>query len=372
MDVLQNLQCTENPNLPIDNVLLPDIPQITARIKPYEFEANTLSQRNENISQRLIARKAFAVQMIDKHCIISVLHLRRLLLEEEKRQGLKDEICRKSIKRMLYQMSQNKIIRMYEIVLQLEESIRIYRYVTHPKIEIDHVIVKSEILKLKNSLYISEEDKRQRLLNLRRSQYRKQKSSKRGKLSETKNLKNIPLKSHKPPKFLISRYMHEFLFYIVVELNECQQPLKIEKDLLLKWQVSEPSLRIDEYLKDFESEYVNIKAYTEYISWRTFIPPLPRYSDKPAGWAYFIDAVERMPLSIFNKIFRIDKGADETLTAFLNHPIRQHYLMRQLPSDLQCKINRVQLQRVYTSVLKLLNHMGLIQVLCYLLLSYTK
>ncbi|XP_037828780.1 general transcription factor 3C polypeptide 1 isoform X2 [Lucilia sericata] len=364
LDVLQNLQCAEEPNIPLIEAQFPDVSQICARIKNYEFPMNSLMQRNDNISQRLISRKAFAVKMIDEHCIISVQHLRKLLLEHEKSKGLKDEVCQKSIKRMLYQMSQSNIIRMYEIVLQREENIRIYRYVTHPKIDIEHIALKNEILKLKNSLFLLLEEKRHRLLSSRRHQNRKIKTSKKLKSAETKLNKNtlIPLKSHKPPKFLISRYMHEFLFYIVVELNECQMPLEITKELLQTWQVSEPSLRIDEYLEQLEPEYVNMKAYTKYITWRTFIPPLPRYSDKPAGWVYFIDAMDRMPLSIFNKIFRIDKGADERLSAFLSHPVRQHYLMRQLPSDLQCKISRVQLQRVYASVLKLLNHMGLIQI----------
>ncbi|KAM7349164.1 general transcription factor 3C polypeptide 1 isoform 1-T4 [Cochliomyia hominivorax] len=363
LDVLQNLQCAEEPKIPQVEALFPDVSQITARVKNYDFPLNTLIQRNENISQRLISRKAFAVKMIDEYGIISVLHLRKLLLEHEKAKGLKDEVCQKSLKRILHHMSQSNIIRMYEIILQKEENIRIYRYVTHPKIDIDHIALKNEILKLKNSLFLLLEEKRHKSLNLPRNQLRKLKNSKKSKSSESKLIKStlIPMKSHKPPKFLISRYMHEFLFYIVVELNECQIPLDVTKDLLQTWQISEPSLRIDQYLAQLEPEYTSMKAYTKYISWRTFIPPLPRYSDKPAGWVYFIDAVDRMPLSIFNKIFRIDKGADERLTAFLNHPIRQHYLMRQLPSDLQCKISRVQLQRVYISVLKLLNHMGLIQ-----------
>lgn len=359
------MQCGEEPNIPQQEVQFKDIAHITARIRPYEFK-NYKAISLENISQRVLTRKAFVVKQVDEHCIISVLILRKNLVEHEKEKGLKDEVCQKSVKRILYHMSQSHIVRVYEIVLQCDEHIRIYRYITHPKIDINHAILKNEILKLKNSFFLLMEERRLKLLGTLRFEMSKSraKMSKKLKTTELKCNKNpfISLKTLKPPKFLISRYMHEFLFYIVVELNETQKPIEVTKDLLENWQLSEPALRVTEYLEQIQPDQVNIKAYTEYISWRTFIPPLPRYSDKPAGWVYFIDAVDRMPLSIFNKIFRIDKGADERLTEFLNHPIRQHYLMRQLPSDLQYKISRVQLQRVYTSVLKLLNHMGLIQV----------
>lgn len=340
-----------------------DIPQISSRIKHYKYQCNASLTRN-NQSQRLVARKAFTVTKVNEKCILSVSTLRKLLQEYEKEQGLKDEICQKSIRRMLHYMSEQNIILVYEIILQFEENIRIYRYVTHPKIDVDHFILKREVLKLKNNFFLILEERRLRSLASLSLQNKKFKSTKKLKAQDQRTNKNtmIPLKTHKPPKFLISRYLHEFLFYIVVELNDRQTPFEITKELLQHWQLAEPSLCIPEYLEELPLECVNINAYTKDISWRTFIQPLPRYSDKPAGWVYFVDAVDRMPLSIFNKIFHIDKGADDRLAAFLSHPIRQHYLMRHLPSDLQYKISRVQLQRVYISVLKLLNYMGLIQV----------
>ncbi|XP_013119342.2 general transcription factor 3C polypeptide 1 [Stomoxys calcitrans] len=365
MDVLQSLRCDEEPNLPIEEAQYKDIPQITARIKPHEYQISGAAAMRDNRSHRLVCRKAFAVKMINEKCILPVLVLRKLLQVHEKELGLKDEICQKSIRRMLCHMNKSGIVNVYEIVLQCDENIRIHRYVTHPKIDIDHFIIKNEILKLKNNFYLTIEEKRMRLIAALRFQSKKLKANtKKLKAAEIKLAKTstMPLKPHKPPKFLISRFLHEFLFYIVVELNELQSAIPITKELLEHWQIDEPSIRVSEYLQQMQEESLHVRAFTKEISWRTFIPPLPRYSDKPAGWVYFIDAIDRMPLSIFNKIFHIDKGADECLTSYLSHPIKQHYLMRQLPSELQCKIARVQLQKVYISVLKLLNHMGLIQV----------
>ncbi|XP_075148767.1 general transcription factor 3C polypeptide 1 [Haematobia irritans] len=365
LDVLQTLRCDDEPNIPTEGAQYADLPQILARIKPYEYPTSYATTRRDNRSHRLVSRKAFAVKQVNEKCIIPVLMLRKLLQVHEKEQGLKDEICQKSIRRMLFYMSESGIVNVYEIILQFEENIRIYRYVTHPKIDINHRVLQNEILKLKNNFFLILEERRMRIISALRFQSKKQKATTRKlKAAEIKLAKNatMAVKTHKPPKFLISRYLHEFLFYIVVELNEFHQAIDITKELLEHWQIDEPSIRVSEHLEQMQTESLNIKAYTKEISWRTFIPPLPRYSDKPAGWLYFIDAVDRMPLSIFNKIFHLDKGADECLTSYLSHPIKQHYLMRQLPSELQCKIARVQLQRVYISVLKLLNHMGLIQV----------
>uniref|UniRef100_A0A1A9WA75 B-block_TFIIIC domain-containing protein n=1 Tax=Glossina brevipalpis TaxID=37001 RepID=A0A1A9WA75_9MUSC len=356
--VLRNLQCAEEPNLPEEGVTFNDIPQITARIKPYEYTG--FQMQRENNSQKVITRKTYIVKTIDEKCIMSIMELCKAIKIMEANQGQQGEVCRKSIRRLLCNMSQQKIIRLYEIALQCEEQIRLYRLVTHPKIDIDHKVLKNEILKLKNSFFLSIEERRLRQLASFRYQSKRLKSVK--KIKETKTKEMIPLKSYKHPKFLISRYLHEFLFYIVVELSEYQATYEVNEELLMYWQQSEPALQVNDYLKNFEQEHTKLRAYTRDISWRTFIQPLPNYSNKPVGWVYFVDAIDRMPLSIFNKIFRIDRGADQQLADYLAHPIRQHYLMRQLPADLQCKISRVQLQRVYISILKLLNHMGLVQV----------
>uniref|UniRef100_A0A1B0AFE8 B-block_TFIIIC domain-containing protein n=1 Tax=Glossina pallidipes TaxID=7398 RepID=A0A1B0AFE8_GLOPL len=356
--VLKNLQCAEEPNIPEEGVTFNDIPQITARIKPFEY--NDFQMQRDNNSQKVITRKTYIVKTIDEKCIMSVMELCKAIKIMEANQGEQGEVCRKSIRRLLCSMTQQKIVRLYEIALQCEEKIRLYRLVTHPKIDINHKVLKHEILKLKNSFFLSIEERRLRQLASFRYQNKRLKSMK--KVKEAKAKEMIPLKSYKHPKFLVSRYLHEFLFYIVVELSEYQATYEVNEELLMYWQQSEPSLQVNDYFKNIQPEHAKLRAYTKDISWRTFIQPLPKYSDKPVGWVYFVDAIDRIPLSIFNKIFRLDRGVDQRLADYLAHPVRQYYLMRQLPADLQCKISRVQLQRIYISILKLLNHMGLVQV----------
>lgn len=83
---------------------------------------------------------------------------------------------------------------------------------------------------------------------------------------------------------------------------------------------------------DIKSELAPI--YTKEISWKMFIPPLPKHSGWPKGWTLMCDVLLRLPLSIFLKICNISyqlPGID----SYLDHPIKKHYLIKHLPMDLR-------------------------------------
>jgi len=73
-----------------------------------------------------------------------------------------------------------------------------------------------------------------------------------------------------------------------------------------------------------------------------------------------MDAMDRMPLSLFLRICRIERESNDELRVQLQHPIRQHYLLSQL--RLESIVPRLKLQTLYVGTLRLLNNMGLIQV----------
>lgn len=312
-------------------------------------------------------RRNQIINILNECNLIHSNDLRVQLLAHEKEKGYNTEMCIKSMKRILQALKQSNTLNIYEILLQFDDNIRLYRYVAHPQITIDHPLIQREIIKLKNLFFLNNEERkiRKKSASAREKSKSQLPNVKKKSLQDAFHKLNKTSKAavHKPPKFLISRYLHEFLFYIVVELSEYQAPKEITVDLLFEWQRSEPSLSVMEYLDQISKQHTELFAYTEDISWRTFIPPLPKYSDKPAGWVFFIDVIDRMPLSIFNKIFRVEKEASPHLAEYITHPIRQHYLMRQLPPELQVQISRLQLHKVYLNILKLLNHMGLIQVI---------
>ncbi|XP_017476820.1 PREDICTED: general transcription factor 3C polypeptide 1 isoform X1 [Rhagoletis zephyria] len=349
----------------LEDTFTVDCPQIEATVEEDKYEDKQFRVIH---TQRQQSRRDFIVRQLNEHAVLQMVIIRHRLYTFEKEQGLTDEICAKSMRRLLEELHKTDNLNIYKVVLKYQGHLRIYRYAAHPAVDANHMLIQREVKRLKNKLLIArerEEQKNRNRLRISRKVSKKPhkavaevKPTKMESTPEHMTNNNLP----KPPKFLISRYMHEFLFYIVVELNEHQNMLEIDETLLQIWKESEPALQINQFLESLHAGGEVQHAYTQQISWRAFITPLPNYADKPAGWVYFLDAIDRMPLSIFNKIFRFQQTDGNMLGEYLTHPVRQHYLLRQLPVELQNQINRTYLQRICSLVLKLLNHMGLIQV----------
>ena len=61
-----------------------------------------------------------------------------------------------------------------------------------------------------------------------------------------------------------------------------------------------------------------------------FIKKLPENPDWTDGWCLLRDVFHRMPLSVFVKIVNVNYRAEE-LDDYLNHPIKQHFPLMDLP-----------------------------------------
>lgn len=303
-----------------------------------------------------VARKILIVQQIDKSCIIHTMDLARSIMQSEKNIGSLEKICRKSMFRLLERMQHARILNLYEVTLEYEQRVRLYRLVTHPKIDIQHEQLQREILRLKNNFHLLTEERQMRPSQLAGKDRRELLARKRLRMERQQAEKPKP----SAPKLLVACTLHEFLFFLLCEQQREQKPLEMNEELLQHWQRTEPSLMTREFLQEWQAEESEVLPYTQEISWRTFIPPLPSYSDKPAGWLYFVDALERMPLSLMLRIFRVERDIMDKLRPQLQHPVRQHYLLSQL--KLQQLIPRVSLQQRYLGTLRLLNNMGLLQV----------
>ena len=64
-----------------------------------------------------------------------------------------------------------------------------------------------------------------------------------------------------------------------------------------------------------------------------FIKKLPENPDWTDGWCLLRDIFHRMPLSVFVKIVNVNYRAEE-LDDYLNHPIKQHFPLMDLPKKL--------------------------------------
>lgn len=93
-----------------------------------------------------------------------------------------------------------------------------------------------------------------------------------------------------------------------------------------------------------------------------FIPPLPRHINyNVPGWVFVVDILLRLPLCIFVQIVNVVSQSPQ-LYDYLNHPIKQNLLVKNLPPDLRrLLLNR---RRYVTYVMELcrrLCYIGLMQ-----------
>ncbi|XP_017152557.1 uncharacterized protein LOC108162362 [Drosophila miranda] len=353
---LLQLQCKDEPNIPASSdVAIRDMTEIVANINPFSF--NLKDVKLDRQTQRHLRRKEQIVKMINENCIVQLMNVSSSIKREERKAGYKDTLCRRSLFRLLRSMIDAEIVNVYELTLRYEQRIRFYRLVTHPKIDSDHELLKREILRLKSNFHLMTEERLQRPSQLPAKERKQLIPSK--KLSADRQ--KAQAAKTPAPKLLLARTLHEFLYYVIYEMPREQKPLPMTADLVEQWQKVEPALETRQFLEEWHADQTVVLPYNTEISWRTFIPPLPCYVDKPSGWVYFMDAMDRMPLSLLLRICRIEReDSAERLRLQLKHPIRQHYLLSQL--NLENIVSRSRLQKLYARTLCLLNHMGLIQV----------
>ncbi|KAH8356921.1 hypothetical protein KR200_004556 [Drosophila serrata] len=354
------VRCMDEPNVPKQSEIpIKDIPDIITHSRPMVFSVKRTKSRNQTL--RHINRRKVIVRLIDKHCVVPLHRLQKCLQEEERLAGYTDNLCRRSLQRLLRPLVDAHVLNVFEITMQYKERVRVFRFATHPKIGIDHSFMQREILKLKSNMHLISEERMHRLSDLKPKERSEVIARRKLVLERPASLSAI--NKIQAPKLLLARTLHEFLYYVVHEIPPDQKPLDMTPELAQQWQKSEPELQPRQFLEEWQAEAKeegNIPPYTEEISWRTFIPPLPVYENRPKGWVYFIDAMQRMPLSLFQRICRIERDANDQLRPQLQHPVRQHYLLSQLKRD--STVSRLKLQQLYVGILRLLNNMGLIQV----------
>uniref|UniRef100_UPI003AAA6387 general transcription factor 3C polypeptide 1 n=1 Tax=Centroberyx gerrardi TaxID=166262 RepID=UPI003AAA6387 len=78
----------------------------------------------------------------------------------------------------------------------------------------------------------------------------------------------------------------------------------------------------------------DLKVYADEDSWKRFMPPIPVHKEFGLGWALVSDLLLCLPLSLFIQVIQINYKIDG-LETYLNDPVKQHYLVRALPSKMR-------------------------------------
>lgn len=251
------------------------------------------------------------------------------LKREEQMRGLSDVICRKTYLRLLMYLCKMKQLRMWRIQFQYQSKHRSLLYISNKGVDSNFSLMQSCIEQAKSrfklNIYEEEHRKGNRKTKLAASTTDYDKSdSKVQKGQKLTTLTNLSFNYGTTPKFVRLRTLHEFMFYLARQLKTTE-PLN-QVDIVTEWAETSPKLfhNVDEMPMVWHNE----------IGWKMFVPPLIKHKGFDTGWCLLSDCLFRMPLSIFVKVINISyeiKGLDE----FVSHPIKKHYLVKDIPIHLQ-------------------------------------
>lgn len=308
---------------------------VQVEIEPIERPAKMQIRKvitEATMTDRMAHRMTIIVKAITQLLVIEdVFKVMQILLREEKRLGYKDEMCRRSIYRLLTKLSLDKRIRLWRINLKYKTTSNEFMFLTDPKIEPDHSLFVSLLEKEKFRFLLRVSNERNRLNQIKAA---KEKSlaappAPKPPIEKKKKLSHFDQKLNygNTPKFIRMRTLHEFLYFLVYAYPVDIKPID-PKAAFEQWCIDQPHLDAAEILPELSP------IYSSEIGWCMFVPPLLPNSEFPSGWLLANDFLIRLPLSIFVKIYNVNFEIPG-LDAILMHPIRKHYLLHYLPLSIQ-------------------------------------
>ncbi|KAL7845111.1 hypothetical protein AOLI_G00233030 [Acnodon oligacanthus] len=360
-----------------------------------ELEMTTKKRGHEqHETYRMLKRKNLIIEAVRNLKVIEGLYtLQKKLMDEEKQDGVSTKVCKKSIVRLTRSLSRDGYLKLFRTTVIQDGVSRKVEFVVHPSITPDDPLVKSAIeqvrFKISSSYTVhrlkKEEEKAKALAQDSKDDLHRESKSHRGKTERQMDVKE--LKDFKPtivpglsrslgfqPKMPRFRMVHSFLFYLIYD-----HPFR-------QTAFNDPSLATDPTLTitaDSEgnpatpssgterdgnaenpptpAEDEQFKVYVNELSWKRFVPLLPVHREFGYGWALTSDVLISLPLSVYVQVIQINYKVDG-LEEFLNDPVKQHYLIRFLPSNIKTQLlhRRKYFFSFYENLQKLC-YMGLLQ-----------
>lgn len=320
---------------------------------------------NKTMSQRSVSRANFILETVYREKIISdipkLVNALKSIESEKKLIGIVD---RKSVDRLLFTLTRAGYIKIFKIILKYENVLRCKNIVCLASLDatstlqvfIDQLkivffiyarkksdatkatVVTSEVTPSEGGPF---DNSYNEIIALTSNQTRPQ----------YKYSRVIARQYGYVPKFAKIKIMHELLFYLIYGYDGEAVNRQNVPAILKQFHVKANRNSIETLGTLYKRE----------LSWKMFIPPLPKYKDWPGGWALICDIILRLPLSIFVKIFNIAYIIPE-LIPLLNDPLKKHILLKNVPTEIRnaCLHNRKCIFSIH-EILCHLCYMGLLQ-----------
>uniref|UniRef100_A0A3B3DUL6 Ral transcription factor IIIC subunit 1 n=1 Tax=Oryzias melastigma TaxID=30732 RepID=A0A3B3DUL6_ORYME len=324
---------------------------------------------------RGLKRKNLIVEAVQNLKVIEgCFPLQKMIINEEKEDGINSKCCKKTINRLIQSMSKQGLLKIYSTTVIQEGITKKVDLIVHPSIQPNDEKITKVIDQIR--------------FNISNTFY-----PEGGAGSTDSSWKGIfyvsvvrgMAKSYGyQPKMCRLRVLHTFLWHVIyghpllntppdaecaaetTQLNESDldgSNLKPEDNTETSGASS-----LYETLGEEEEELTNdqlnpesdMKVYMDEESWKRFVPPVHLQKGFRRGWAMVGDLLLCMPLSIFVQILHMNFKVDG-LEGYLSDPVKQHYLVRMLPYRMKRQLFYRQYMHSFNESLQKLIYMGLLQ-----------
>ncbi|NWW83533.1 TF3C1 factor, partial [Climacteris rufus] len=355
---------------------------------------------------RLLKRRNLIVEAVrNLRLIESLFTLQKMVMDQEKQEGVSTKCCKKSIVRLVQKLAREGLLRLYRTTVIQDGISKKVEFVVHPSVSPSDALVKSAIEQVRFRISNSSTANRQTPTSQEHGEEENQgqeavpdagktqesscKADKAGKTDEKMGISQ--LKNYHPvivpglgrslgflPKMPRLRMVHMFLWYLIYghPLNKTQQKggsdgekkqgldenatvIEAQPDGTLE--IVTTVVNPETSAQETEVELSNQTVYVDEASWMRYIPPLPAHREFGFGWALVSDILLCLPLSVFVQIVQVSYKV-EGLEDFLNDPLKKHTLIRYLPRAVRQQL--LYKRRYIFSVIENLQrlcYMGLLQ-----------
>uniref|UniRef100_A0A8C3Y786 General transcription factor IIIC subunit 1 n=1 Tax=Catharus ustulatus TaxID=91951 RepID=A0A8C3Y786_CATUS len=359
---------------------------------PKEKRSKAAAVERPHETYRLLKRRNLIVEAVrNLRLIESLFTLQKMVMDQEKQEGVSTKCCKKSIVRLVQRLARDGLLRLYRTTIIQDGISKKVEFVVHPSVSPSDPLVKSAIEQVRFRISNSSTANRIKVPQTPTSQDHgeeenqgqeavpdsgkmqegscKADNSRPGKTDEKMGI--TQLKNYHPvtvpglgrslgflPKMPRLRMVHMFLWYLIYghPLNETRQKGGGDGG---KTQGLDENAATS--AQETEVDLSNQTVYVDDSSWMRYIPPLPVHREFGFGWALVSDILLCLPLSVFVQIVQVSYKV-EGLEDFLNDPLKKHTLIRFLPRPVRQQL--LYKRRYIFSVvenLQRLCYMGLLQ-----------
>ncbi|XP_062040777.1 general transcription factor 3C polypeptide 1-like isoform X2 [Lepus europaeus] len=374
---------------------------------------------------RLLKRRNLIIEAVTNLRLIeSLFTIQKMIMDQEKREGVSTKCCKKSIVRLVRNLSEEGLLRLYRTTVIHDGIKKKVDLVVHPSMDQNDPLVRSAIEQVRFRISNSSTANRQVADRKDRSarppgsakvppppppqeeveeetpvaeapsasgasQLNTSNKVESARVKKTDEKMGITqLKNYNPvivpglgrslgflPKMPRLRVVHMFLWYLIYghpanktahkpggeRRSRRQESSRMRAQAASARHAEASSEGRETVTWEAEVELDTETVYVNEVSWMRYVPPIPVHRDFGFGWALVSDILLCLPLSIFIQIVQVSYKVD-MLEEYLNDPLKKHMLIRFLPRALRQQL--LYKRRYIFSVVESLQrlcYMGLLQ-----------